>query len=128
MAVNRNQRKFARYGVGSLSVSLHRMGLLGLFADPMNVRAIDFNATGLAFRHSHMLSPGQPVVLELATDQYHLSRVVGVVRYTTRMGSHFRCGVEFDFEANENMRSIEVKNILKNIEATLHEVMILAIE
>jgi hypothetical protein len=124
----RNRRKHARYGVGSLQVSLHRMGLLGLFADQVDVRPIDFNATGLAFRHSRLLSPGQPVVMELATEQHRLSQVVGIVRYTTRMKSHFRCGVEFDFEANGHMRSDTVKNTLRAIEQTLNEVVILAVE
>jgi len=124
--MKRNRRKHARYGVGSLRVSLHRMGLLGLFADQVDVRPIDFNATGLAFRHSRLLSPGQPVVMELATEQHGLSQVVGVVRYTTRMKNHFRCGVAFDFEANEHMSSDTVKDTLQSIEQTLKEVVILA--
>ncbi len=128
LTTKRNRRKHARYGVGSLHVSLHRMGLLGLFADQVEVRPIDFNATGLAFRHSRVLSPGQPVVMELATEQYQLSRVVGVVRYTTRMKNHFRCGVEFDFSANEHMGSVTVKETLLQIEQTLNAVVILAAE
>lgn len=126
MLIKRNRRKFARYGVGSLRVSLHRMGLLGLFADQVDVRAVDFNATGLAFRHSRMLSPGQPVIMELATGQNCISRIVGVVRYATRMKNHFRCGVEFDFEANEHMRLATTKETLKSIETILNEVVILA--
>jgi len=126
MTINRNRRNFARYGVGSLSVSLRRASLLGLFSDLIDVRAIDFNVTGLAFRHSRLLSPGQPVLVELATEQHRVSRLVAVVRYTTRMENHFRCGVEFDFEANEHMRSDAVKKTLKDIETSLNEVVILA--
>ncbi len=125
MVMRRNRRKFARYGVGSLGVSLHRTGLLGLVFGKMDVRAIDFNATGLAFRHSRPLSPGQPVLMDLVTAQYRVSRVVAVARYITRMENHFRCGVEFDFDANEHMRSDAVKNTLKNIETLLNEVVIL---
>lgn len=128
MLMKRNRRKFARYGVGSLGVSLHRTGLLGLFSAQVDVRAIDFNATGLAFRHSRLLSPGQPVLMELVTERYRISRIVAVVRYTTRMENHFRCGVEFDFVANEHMRSATVKEALKSIETTLNEVVILAAE
>jgi len=128
MVTKRNQRKFARYGVGSLSVSLHRVGLLSLFSDLTDVRAIDFNAAGLAFRHSRLLSPGQSVLIDLVTDQHRVSRVVAVVRYARRMENHFRCGVEFDFDANEHMRSAAVKDTLKSIETLLNEVVILAAE
>ncbi len=126
MVMKRNRRKFARYGVGSLGVSLYRTGLLSLFSSQINVRAIDFNTTGLAFRHSRPLSPGQPVLMDLVTDQHSVSRVVAVVRYITRMENHFRCGVEFDFDANEHMRSVAVRDTLKSIETLLNEVVILA--
>jgi len=128
MVIKHNRRKFARYGVGSLGVSLYRTGLLSLFLGRIDVRAIDFNATGLAFRHSRPLSPGQPVLMDLITDQHRVFRVVAVVRYITRMETHFRCGVEFDFDANEHMRSDVVKDTLKNIEGLLNEVVILAAE
>jgi len=128
MGMKRNRRKFARYGVGSLGVSLHRTGLLGLFSNRIDVRAIDFNTTGLAFRHSRPLSPGQPVLMDLVTDQHSVSHVVAVVRYITRMENHFRCGVAFDFDANEHMRSAAVRDTLKNIETQLNEVVILAAE
>ena len=128
MVMKRNRRKFARYGVGSLGVSLHRTGLLSLFSSRIDVRAIDFNTTGLAFRHSRPLSPGQPVLMDLVTDQHSVSYVVAVVRYITRMENHFRCGVEFDFDANEHMRSAAVRDTLKSIETLLNEVVILAAE
>jgi len=126
MVMKRNRRKFARYGVGSLGVSLHRTGLLSLFSSQIDVRAIDFNTTGLAFRHSRPLSPGQLVLMDLVTGQHNVSRVVAVVRYITRMENHFRCGVEFDFDANEHMRSVAVRDTLKSIETLLNEVVILA--
>ncbi len=128
MAVKKNQRKFARYGVGSLGVSLHRVGLLSLFSRQIDVRAIDFNAAGVAFRHSRPLNPGQSVLMDLATDQHRVSGVVAMVRYVTRMENHFRCGVEFDFDANEHMRSSAVRDTLKNIETLLNEVVILTAE
>lgn len=118
----------ARYGVASLRASLHRTRLLGFVSDTVDVNPIDFNATGMAFRHSQLLSPGQPVVFELSKDQHRAVLVVGIVRYTTRMENHFRCGVEFDFEANEHMRSPQLRDTLKVIEKLLHEVVILAAE
>lgn len=128
MTLKRNRRKHARYGVGSLRVGLHRVGLLGLFADLLDVRPIDFNRFGLAFRTTRMLSPGQPVVMDLETGEHRVLQVVGVVRDTTRMTHHFRCGVEFDFSANEYMRSDVVKNALADIEKVLNKVVILAAE
>jgi len=114
MVMKRNRRKFARYGVGSLGVSLHRTGLLSLFFSQIDVRAIDFNATGLAFRHSRPLSPEQLVLMDLVTGQHSVFRVVGVVRYVTRMENHFRCPVlNLYFDANEYMRSVAVRDTIK---------------
>jgi hypothetical protein len=126
MKSKKNRRNLARYGVGSLRVSLHHTRLLGLISDQVDVTPIDFNVTGMAFRHSRLLSPGQPVVLELIKDQYRISSVVAIVRYTTQMENHYRCGVEFDFEANQHMRSPHVWDTLKSIEKVLREVVILA--
>ena len=126
MKSKKNRRNFARYGVGSLRVSLHHTRLLGLISDLIDVTPIDFNATGMAFRHSQLLSPGQPVVFELSKDQHRASLVVGIVRYTTRMENHYRCGVEFDFEANQHMRSPHIRDMLRSIENLLRKVVILS--
>lgn len=123
-----NRRKLARYGVASLRASLHRTRLLGFVTDTIDVSPIDFNATGMAFRHSQLLSPGQPVVFELVKDQHRAVLVEGIVRDTTRMENHYRCGVEFDFDANDHMRSSEIKDTLKTIEELLYEVVNLAVE
>jgi hypothetical protein len=80
----------------------------------------------MAFRHSQLLSPGQPVVFELSKDQHRASLVVGIVRYATRMENHYRYGVEFDFEASQHMRSPHIRETLKSIEKVLHEVIILS--
>jgi hypothetical protein len=123
MKPKNTRRKLARYGVGSLRASLHRTRLLGLLSDQVDVSPIDFNATGLAFRHSQLLSPGQPVVFDLAKDQHAVSSVVGIVRYITRMENHYRCGVEFDFDASEHMRSQQTRETLTAIEKLLREVV-----
>jgi len=52
--------------------------------------------------------------------------VVGIVRYTTRMENHYRCGVEFDFEANQHMRSPHIRDTLRSIENLLRKVVILS--
>lgn len=126
MTLKRNRRKQARYGMGSLRVGLHRIGLLGLFTDLLDVRPVDFNTYGLAFRCTRMLSPGQPVVMDLETGEHRVVQVAGVVRDTTRMTNHFRCGVEFDFAANEHMRSEVVKDTIRQMEKSIKEVVILA--
>lgn len=120
---NNNRRKFARYGVASLRANLHGTRLLGLIANQVNVKPVDFNVKGMSFRHSQLLSPGQPVVFDFAKDQHRVLSVVGIVRYATRMENHFRCGVEFDFEANEHMRSQVTQSTLRDIEKLLHEVV-----
>jgi hypothetical protein len=97
-----------------------------MFGGRVEVTPFDFNHLGLAFRHQRMLSPGQPVVLDLLKDDYRLTNIVTVVRGTTQLASHFRCGVEFDFGANEHMRRDELQQTLGIIEALLKDVVILA--
>lgn len=126
MKSKNNRRRFARYGVGSLQANLHRSRMLGLVSDQVGITPVDFNASGLAFRHSQLLSPGQPVVFDLLKDQHSASSVVGIVRYTTRMENHFRYGVAFDFDANDHMRSPQMKDTLQTIEKLLNEVVILS--
>lgn len=122
----RNRRKIPRYGIGSLRVWLHRPGFLGMFAGLMEVTPCDFSRMGLAFRHQRMLSPGQPVVLDLLKDGYRLTNIVTVVRCTTQMATHFRCGVEFDFEANDHLCRDDLEQTLRIIEGLLKDVVIIA--
>lgn len=128
MKPKQNCRKIARYGIASLRASLHRTRWLGFISDQVDVSPVDFNATGMSFRYPQLLSPGQPVVFELMKDQHRVESVIGIVRYTTRMGNQYRCGVEFDFDANEHMRLPQIKVTLKAIEKLLHAVVILAAE
>jgi hypothetical protein len=128
MKLKNNRRKLARYGIGSLRARLFRTRLLGLISDQVDVTPIDFSTAGLGFRHSQLLVIGQPVVFELTKDQYTVKSVVGIVRHTARMKNHYRYGVEFDFEANEHMRSPQTKDTLKLIEKLLHEVVIITVK
>ena len=125
-SLRRNRRKIPRYGVGSLRAWIQKSGFLGLFERRIELSPMDFNQTGMAFRHTYLLSPGQTIVLDLMKDQHKLANVVAVVRYTTQLSSHFRSGVEFDFNANDYMRSLEVRQTLRQIESLLKGVVILA--
>lgn len=125
-SLHQNRRKIPRYGVGSLRAWIHKPGFLGLFDSRIELSPIDFNQTGMAFRHTHLLSPGQPVVVDLMKDNHKVASVVAIVRYTTQLSSHFRSGVEFDFNANEHMCSSGVRQVLSEMESMLKGVVILA--
>ena len=125
-SLHQNRRKIPRYGVGSLRAWIHKPGFLGLFESRIELSPIDFNQTGMAFRHTYLLSPGQPIVVDLMKDNHKLASVVATVRYTTQLSSHFRSGIEFDFNANEHMRSPEVRQTLGEIESMLKGVVILS--
>lgn len=121
----RNQRRVPRYGVGSLRAWIQRPGLLGMFENHVELSPIDFNQTGMAFRHAHLLIPGQSIVVDLMKENHKLTSVVAIVRYTSQQSSHYRSGVEFDFGANEHMSSKEVRQTLGEIESLLEGVVIL---
>jgi hypothetical protein len=122
----KNQRRVPRYGVGSLRAWIQQPGLLGMFEKHIELSPIDFNQTGMAFRHDHLLIPGQSVVLDLKKEKHSLMSVVATVCYTSQQATHYRSGVEFDFEANDHMRLPEVKQELVEIEALLKGVVILS--
>lgn len=126
MKLKNNRRKLARYGIGSLRARLVCTRLLGLISHQVDVTPVDFSTSGLGFRHSQLLIIGQPVVFELTKDKYTVKSIIGIVRHMTRMKNHYRYGVEFDFEANEHMRSPQTKDTLKMVEKLLHEVVIIA--
>lgn len=116
-----NQRSVPRYGVGNLKTWIQKPGLLGLYESHVELSPIDFNKTGMAFTHDHLLIPGQTVVLDLKKDGCKLASIVAIVRYTSQHADHFRSGVEFNFEANDHMGSMEVKRALNDIESSLVE-------
>ena len=96
-----------------------------MFENHVELSPIDFNQTGMAFRHAHLLIPGQTIVVDLMKENHKLTSVVAVVRYTSQHSSHYRSGVEFNFDANEYMSSTEVCQTLGEIETLLKDVVIL---
>ena len=90
-----------------------------MFESHVELSPIDFNQTGMAFRHDHLLIPGQTVVLDLKKDNLEVNSMVAVVRYTSQHSRHYRSGVEFNFEANDYMDSSEVRQTLAEIESLL---------
>ena len=107
-----DHRVVPRYGVSNLKTWIQKPGLLGLYDSHVELSAIDFNQTGMAFHHDHLLIPGQTVVLDLNKDECTLASVVAIVRYTSQHAGHFRSGVEFNFDANDHMGSMVVKQTL----------------
>ena len=97
-----------------------------MFEKHVELSPIDFNQTGMAFRHDHLLIPGQTIVLDLKKEKHSLTSVVATVCYTSQQATHYRSGVEFDFEANDHMSSPEVKQELVEIETLLRGVVILS--
>ena len=94
-----------------------------MFENHVELTPIDFNQTGMAFRHQHLLIPGQSVVLDLEKDNHSLTGVMATVCYTSQQANHYRSGVEFNFEANDYMRSPELKRTLVDIESVLKVVV-----
>ena len=123
---DKNLRRVPRYGVGSLKAWIQKPGLLGMFENHVELSPIDFNQTGMAFRHDHLLIPGQSIALDLLKDDHKLASIVAVVRYTSQHANHYRSGVEFSFDANDHMGSPEVKQELIEIEKLLKKVTILS--
>jgi hypothetical protein len=116
---DKNLRRVPRYGVGSLKAWIQKPGLLGMFENHVELSPIDFNQTGMAFHHDHLLIPGQSIMLDLVKDDYKLASVAAVVRYTSQHANHYRSGVEFNFDVDDRMSKPELKQELIEMEALL---------
>ena len=116
----KNLRSVPRYGVGSLRAWIQKPGLLGLNEKPDELTPLDFNQTGMAFNHAHLLIPGQSVVLDLVKDGHKVTSIAAVVRYTSQQSNHYRSGVKFNFD-DDQMSTPEFKEELIEIEDLLKE-------
>lgn len=122
----KNLRRVPRYGVGSLQAWIQKPGLLGMFENHVELTPLDFNQTGMAFRHEYLLIPGQSIVLDLMKDDHNLTSITAVVRYTSQHANHYRSGVEFNFGVDGHMDTPEIRQELIDIEALLKDAPISA--
>lgn len=120
-----SRRKAVRCAHGNLFVTVKRHGFMNLFQKPHIVNWMDFNQYGMAFVSDHRYKSGSELLIELSIDDLNkksLSEVVGIVTNIIKDADNYRCGVKFNFDANEYMKSDSVKQSLKNIELWLRDI------
>lgn len=120
-----SRRKAVRYAHGNLFVTVKRQGLIKIFQRPHIVNWMDFNQHGMAFVSDHRYKTGCELLIELSIDDSNkksLSEVVGVVTNIKEDAGNYRCGIKFNFDANDYMKSDVVKQSLQSIELWLREV------
>ena len=79
----------------------------------------------MAFVSDHRYKTGSELLIELSIDDSNkksLSEVVGVVTNIKEDAGNYRCGIKFNFDANDYMKSDVVKQSLQSIEHWLREV------
>lgn len=114
-----SRRKAVRYVCGNLFVTVKRHSFINVFQRPHIVNWMDFSQQGMAFVSDHRYKTGCELLIELSIDNPNkksLSAVVGTVINTQEDSGNYRCGVKFNFDANDYMKSDGVKQSLKNIE------------
>lgn len=120
-----SRRKAVRYAHGNLFVTVKRHGFMNMFKKPHIVNWMDFNQYGMAFVSDHRYKMGCELLIELSIDDLNkksLSEVVGIVTNTSKDAGNYRCGVKFNFDANEYMKSDVIKQSLKSIELRLRDI------
>lgn len=98
---------------------------MGLYVSRIELSPVDFNLKGMAFRCKQSLKQGEEIRLELMKDQHRLNEVAAVVRYVTPMANHNLVGVEFNFNASEEMRGLQTGDTLGIIESLVKGVVII---
>ncbi|MEK7853089.1 MAG: hypothetical protein AAB243_04755 [Planctomycetota bacterium] len=120
-----SRRKSIRYAHGNMFVTVRRHSFIKMFQKPYIVNWMDFNQHGMAFVSDHRYKTGCELLIELSIDDSNkksLSEVVGVVTNTKEEAGNYRCGIKFNFDANDYMKSDVVKQSLQSIELWLREV------
>lgn len=120
-----SRRKAVRYAHGNLFVTVKRQGLIKIFQRPHIVNWMDFNLHGMAFVSDHRYKTGCELLIELSIDNSNkksLSEVVGVVTNIKEDAGNYRCGIKFNFDANNYMKSDMVKQSLQSIELWLRDI------
>ena len=122
-----DDRRSVRFQHGNLSVTVKRSGLFAGLPKPQRVEWMDYNRLGMAFESEGKFYLTSKVLLTLAISDVKdvsLSKVVAHVRNIgIRSGSKkYRYGVEFDYRANNYMKSTKVKNALVDIENLLKDI------
>lgn len=120
-----SRRKSVRYAHGNMFVTVKRHSFIKMFQKPHIVNWMDFNRHGMAFVSDHRYKTGSELLIELSIDDSNkksLSGVVGVVTNIKEDAGNYRCGIKFNFDANDYMKSDVVKQSLQNIEHWLREV------
>jgi hypothetical protein len=86
--------------------------------EPVNM--IDYNRNGFAFlsRNEYKLGQSLKVYFRLVVDQTEvtLENIFVTIKSTSLEKNHLRYGAEFNFEANDHMRSPQLKAKLSGVE------------
>lgn len=123
-----SRRKKNRYAHGNLRVTVLQARIAGLWHQEQAVTWMDFNSLGMAFAtNEHHFRIGARLRLNLSIDDEQsvaVQNIIAVVRNINANRYNCRYGVEFDFEANEHMRSRQVQQQLENIEQILEAIFL----
>lgn len=122
-----DRRRALRLNHGNLTAWIRQRGLFGAWRASRIVDWMDFNRFGMAFETDRRLRCGQRLLVSLKIEDaraYDITGVAATVRQVTRPHrGRIRCGVEFDFRAGPQMRSVETLTALAGIEKLLHDIM-----
>ena len=103
-----SRRKSVRYAHGNMFVTVRRHSFIKVFQKPHIVNWMDFNQHGMAFVSDHRYKTGSELLIELSIDDSNkksLSGIVGVVTNIKEDAGNYRCGIKFNFDANDYMKS-----------------------
>ena len=102
-----------------LTIFAKHPGFIGKFHQPDGIKVLDFSRYGLAFESDHKYKTGEELSFEISEHSNQVDSVVGFVTHAEVHNKKYRCGIQFDFTANDHMRSEQLEQDLTNIEQNL---------
>lgn len=95
----------------------------GLFGQRIEVEACDYSKRGIAIETEYEFKPEQPItlsiILKMVMGDIRIDKVEGIVKNIIASHPNPRYGIEFNYDANRHMKSIETKSQLGRIEGIL---------
>ena len=95
----------------------------GLFGQWIDVEPCDYSKQGMGIEAEYEFKPEQSITLSITLKMemgdIHIDKVAGTVKNKINAQPHPRYGIEFDYNANRHMKSLETRSQLGRIEGIL---------
>lgn len=119
MYIGTERRQYSRYSTRDMTASISFQDESSGEVCVEKVKPLDYHSYGISFETNLDFEIKRKISLDISKGRNHASDIICIVRNVMKQGDKNRYGLQFDFTANEYMRSEELEETLANIEKIL---------